>query len=83
MAEYTFLGNIRGPRGVQGDRGAQGLPGIQAIENDEAVAGYVGTTGTSKTQAAVDGRIAVRTRGRRGRAVRDTATGRPQGRLPW
>jgi len=64
MASLTYLGNIRGPRGNQGERGAQGLPGIQAIENDEAVAGYIGTTGTSKAQSAVDGRIAVGTRGK-------------------
>jgi hypothetical protein len=45
---------IIGRPGAKGDAGAQGLPGVNAIENDAAVAGYVSTTGSSATRAALD-----------------------------
>jgi hypothetical protein len=48
----------KGDPGPQGDDGPQGLPGVNAVANDTAVAGYIGTTGTSATQDALDGRYA-------------------------
>lgn len=47
------LAGPTGPRGLPGEDGPQGLPGTNATPTDEAVAGYVSTTGTSATKAAV------------------------------
>ena len=56
--ETVNAGNVRGPKGDsikgdKGDPGAQGLPGTGAVPADEAVAGYINTTGTSATKAAL------------------------------
>ena len=46
-------GVMPGPRGLPGPKGDQGLPGMGAVPADEAVAGYVSTSGASRTKTAL------------------------------